>query len=362
MVKYVFIFGAGASKDEGLPLQNKLLQTYFDSGLDDELRGNLKQYFEDFYDIDFRNINNANFPTFEESLGVIELSIENEEIYSQTYNLEKLRVIRNYLVLSMGLAIQNSPLNLMDSHNRLIKRLFRRGHFKQGEYSFISLNYDILLDKALMNILESNIYVDYGVAFTNEDKRWAKDPFEKWESPINKQHVVFLKPHGSFNWMCCPKCNSIYIKGQSKSGFFEQGYLYKIENCPKDECALNCIIEPPSYFKNFKNIYIQNIWKKAFEILSDADIIIFIGYSMPEADIWFKYLLKKCCYKNSKKFIVINPNPMKDMIQRYERLLGPVIYYQTKFLNFSKNHIPYLNCERISDIPCNIPPSEVKNS
>jgi hypothetical protein len=83
---------------------------------------------------------------------------------------------------------------------------------------------------------------------------------------------------------------------------------------------------------------------------------------MPEADIWFKYLLKKCCYKNSKKFIVINPNPMKDMIQRYERLLGPVIYYQTKFLNFSKNHIPYLNCERISDIPCNIPPSEVKNS
>ena len=115
----------------------------------------MKQYFEDFYDINFRDLDHANFPSFEEALGIIELAIEKEETYSQNYNFEKLRLLRNYLILSMGIAIQHCPLNDNDSHNRLIKRLFRKGHFIQGEYSFISFNYDILLDKALMNILES---------------------------------------------------------------------------------------------------------------------------------------------------------------------------------------------------------------
>lgn len=343
MERIVFVFGAGASKDEELPLQDKLLLTYFQSKLDDSLRGDLEQYFKDFFNIDFRNLDNAQFPTFEEALGILELAIQKDEIYSPNYSLERLRKLRDYLILSMGIAIENSPLNENNSHDRLIRRLFRKGHFNQGEYSFISFNYDILLDKALMNALSKNIYVDYGIEFTNENPQYAQYPFDKWDSPKNKQNVTFLKLHGSFNWMCCPKCNSIYITGDKKSGFFKTGYLHKIEHCLKDESALNCVIEPPSYFKKYQNIYIQNIWKKAFDVFSDADKIIFLGYSLPEADIQFKYLLKRSCFNTRKKIIVINPSPEDKLKSKYERLLGKVNYQSIKLIDFVNNHLKYLN-------------------
>ena len=354
MTKSVFIFGAGSSRDEGLPLQNKLLHKYFSIRLNDQLRGDLKQYFEDFYDIDFRDIDNACFPSFEEALGILELAIQKEEIFGPNYPSEKLQKLRKYLILSMGLAIQHCEGNFKFPHDQLIRRLFRGDHFIQDEYSFISFNYDIILDKVLMKLSRKNIFVDYEIIFSNENEKFTSDAFGLWGSPLNKKKVTYLKPHGSLNWMQCPKCGSIYIKGNKKSDFFDQGYLQKIEQCKKDGCLLNWIIEPPSYFKKYNNIYIQNIWKKAFDIISQANKIIFIGYSMPEADIWFKYLLKKSCFKKKKKFIVINPSPIDESIDntivRYERLLGPVNYYQCNFKDFAQNHKPFLSGKKVPEI------------
>ncbi|MBN1861910.1 MAG: hypothetical protein JW840_10695 [Candidatus Thermoplasmatota archaeon] len=356
MTKYVFVFGAGASRDEGLPLQSSLLNEYFSSGTD-ELRTDLKNYFEDFYDINFRDLEHAKFPSFEEALGIIELALQKEEIFGPTYPSAKLQTIRKNLVLSMGLAIQRCPLNTEGAHNRLISRLHRKSHFKQDEYNFISFNYDILLDKALMNLFEDSIFLDYGIEFINEDPKYTNDSFGLWESARDKDSITLLKPHGSLNWMYCQNCGSVYIKGDKKSNFFQSGYLQKIEQCLKDQCILDWIIEPPSYFKKYNNIFLQNIWKRAYDILSKADKIIFIGYSMPEVDIWFKYLLKKSCFGKKKKITVIDPSPLdclpKDQLAyKYERFLGSIDYYQTTFRTFAGNHIPFLNGEKVKDIPC----------
>jgi hypothetical protein len=254
----------------------------------------------------------------------------------------------------MGLAIQRCHLDNEGTHTRLISRLHRRGHFIQDEYNFISFNYDILLDKALMNLFEDDIFIDYGIDFTNENEEYTNDSFGLWESPRNKNHYKLLKPHGSLNWMYCQNCGSIYIKGETKSNFFKSGYLQKIEQCSKDHCILDWIIEPPSYFKKYNNLYIQNIWKKAYDILSKTDKIIFIGYSMPEADIWFKYLLKRSCFGKKKKITVIDPSPIDKLANKYERFLGPINYYQTTFGTFAGNHIPFLKGEKVPDIPCQL--------
>ena len=71
---------------------------------------------------------------------------------------------------------------------------------------------------------------------------------------------------------------------------------------------------------------------------------------MPEADIWFKYLLKRSCYNKQKQFIVINPKPEEKLKPVYERLLGTVKYYPVKFKDFVGNHKPYLNGEEVAPI------------
>lgn len=347
MVKNVFVFGAGASIEEGLPSQEDLLKTYFKYTKIDDINRTLIPYFRDFFNI---NIDEENvlFPSFEEALGILEIAIEKEEVFDRTYSFEDLQKIKKYLVLSIGIAIEKSPLE-RKYYNQLIEKLFKGRDFYQDEFGFINFNYDILLDKALMEIIKSDIYVDYGFEFTNE--KITEPPFGKWESPIGKKNITYLKPHGSFNWMCCPKCNSIYLTGEEagkeKGKFFQTGVRDDIEHCLKDRTELYNVIEPPSFFKKYKNIYIQTIWNKAYDLLSKAEKIFFIGYSMPEADIWFKYLLKRSCFNSKKEFIVINPTQEKDLKPKYERLLGKVDYPEINFTEFINKIDSYIDLEQI---------------
>ena len=334
MKNIVFVFGAGASTSEGLPSQSELLKKYFESNSEDSFREVLEGYFKNFYNINFGSgITTAKFPTFEESLGIIELAIDKEESFSPNYTLSKLREIRNALIMSMGITIEKSQLNSNANYIRLTDLLIKKGTKK---YSFVSFNYDILLDNALMRLLTEGVYIDYGIKFANEGKELGN--FPNWKSPpLEAKSVKYLKPHGSFNWMYCPTCNSMYILGDKKSEVFRTGYSHEIEHCPKDKTELSCVIEPPSFFKKYKNLYLQIIWKEMYNLLSEADTVFFIGYSLPEADMWTKYLLKRSCFHSVKKFIVVNQS--EDERAKYERLLGEVEYHKYGFKELVDEYI-----------------------
>jgi len=336
MKKTVFIFGAGASI--GLPQQEGLLKTYFRDRRKDDFKSILKTYFEEFFNINFRELEEAKFPTFEEALGIIQIAIEKEEAFRYDYGQKKIMEISDALIVSMGITIENCRIS-DNIYNKLIRKLFHRGHFTQNEYSFVNLNYDILLDISLMELLRKKIYIDYMIPFTNSCMEFTSKEFPLWAEP-GQERVKYLKPHGSFNWMYCPKCNSIYISGDKKGPIFSTGYLHKIGHCAKDECELKFIIEPPTLFKKFKNIYLQIIWKELSDVLIDADRFVFTGYSLPDADIWFKYLLKKSFLGKDKEIIVINPSEREE--ERYKRLLGDVKYYRIGFSDFVNNIRIYL--------------------
>ena len=275
MKKYVFIFGAGASKDEGLPIQEELLYSYFQNQQTDQFRPIISKYFNDL-----------------------------KKLYTNANN----------------------------THERLMQALFLESSFHQDEYGFISFNYDLLLDKALMNILEKDIYVDYGITFANETI--FNPPFAHWESP-GERCIRYLKPHGSFNWMHCPTCNSMYITGVKESRIFSTGYLHTVEHCLKDKTELSYVMHPPSlYFKTHRNIYVQLVWKHTYDLLADADKVYFIGYALKDADVWMKYNLKKSQVQKSKDFIVVNPQPASQLHEKFERLLGDVTYLNQDFSTF----------------------------
>lgn len=66
----------------------------------------------------------------------------------------------------------------------------------------------------------------------------------------------------------------------------------------------------------------SSIWQKAAQVLSEAELIFIIGYSMPETDVFFKYLyslgIDSPVYLN--KIVVINPNGSLEKV--YKSLMG----------------------------------------
>lgn len=332
MEKNVFIFGAGASKDEGLPIQEELLFNYFSHQHNDQFRQILSSYFKDFFQINVNDVDKNSIPTFEEALGIIEAAIDNEQTFGPNYPLKELHKLRTALIMAMGISIEHCSINTNDTHQRLMDVLFSNSQFNNEEYGFISFNYDLLLDKSLMNTLENDIYVDYGIGFANEFI--YQHPFEHWDTPGDRK-ILFLKPHGSFNWLHCPTCNSMYITGVKESRIFSTGYLHNVEHCLKDGTELSYVIQPPSlYFKTHRNIYLQLIWKHTYDLLANAEKVFFIGYALKNADVWMKYMLKKSQFQKPKRYIVINPQPVQQLKPKFDRLLGPVSYVQKDFSTF----------------------------
>ena len=94
------------------------------------------------------------------------------------------------------------------------------------------------------------------------------------------------------------------------------------------------LIVPPTWSKGV-NKQIVPAWKEAFQILMEANQIRIIGYSLPTADAYVKYLFKSAVIKAShlKRIDVICLDDKRDTTrQRYNDFI-PFIYY--RFANAS---------------------------
>jgi hypothetical protein len=80
----------------------------------------------------------------------------------------------------------------------------------------------------------------------------------------------------------------------------------------------------------------QSVWKFSHSLLSQSNKIIFIGYSLPETDLYVKYLLIcgiKDCY-NLNKIIVVCPDEQNKIQPRYEK------FFDINFRNKAFEFIP----------------------
>lgn len=96
-VKTIIILGAGASASDGAPVQSKLFFEYFEHvltrRLQDEKRNKiLIRFFKEFFNINIRG--HRNYPTFEEILGILEISI----IESEDFKRNPLGVTKSSLI------------------------------------------------------------------------------------------------------------------------------------------------------------------------------------------------------------------------------------------------------------------------
>lgn len=296
MKKDIIILGAGASKAEGAPKQSELIKYFYaryksrafplekQKLYDDTIR-----FFKNFYGIQFNEpLNNIEFPTFEEVLGLLDLAISRKEYFGvHIKTIQSLMAMRKNLVFLIAEVLKDSLWRHNQHHQNLIRRLKIEGLLDTT--SFISLNYDIIIDNQILqlNLYDEKIHyeIDYGVEFLKDYEAMSRDK-------TMKKSISLYKLHGSLNWLYCHSCISLKLTEKRKGASMIYGHNIM---CVNDNCRANYqpIIIPPTFFKVISNYYLRQIWHKAELALRNADRIFICGYSFPDADVHIKYLIKR---------------------------------------------------------------------
>jgi NAD-dependent SIR2 family protein deacetylase len=289
-------FGAGASRAEGAPLQGDLFRVHFLQKRKERCQlgrasdAEIATFFHEFFGIDVHNddLGAVRFPTFEEVLGILEIATSQQESFRGWGNSnlvngsQRIQSLRELLVLLIAEVLHNTLGNDPSKHH---KRLLKTLGPTLPNVTFLSFNYDILLDNALVD-LYPKWDLDYGFDFSNyADTRG-------WRPPRSDHALKLFKLHGSLNWLYCPTCRSVELTPKEKGVC---RLIWDPGSCVCDTCDTQAvpIVIPPTYFKTLANLQLRRIWDAAERDLMECERIVFCGYSFPDADVHVRYLLKR---------------------------------------------------------------------
>jgi len=341
MTRYVIFLGAGASAAEGAPVQHDLFTTYF-AGVGAEpgkvpASREVANFFQVAFGIDVADLPSSRpLPTFEEVLGLIDLAMTRREslhgVPLDTPDVDglDLRSLRRSLVLVMADAIRRRVVETPTIHRDLVAKLRDGGRLQ--ETSFITTNYDTLIDDALYDhavspgVSSVGPAVDYGFEALGP----RADPGSRKRISIN-----LLKVHGSLNWLHCPACTDLVV---THGPDIVARLLHDIETarCTHCDTMREPVIVPPTYYKDLSNVYLGVVWNRAARVLRECSHLIFCGYSLPDADMHIKYLVKtgqmnRLAVQDRLRITLVNHHPAKKQpaqdqeIERYRRLFGEAV-------------------------------------
>lgn len=173
--------------------------------------------------------------------------------------------------------------------------------------TIITMNYDCFLDDALVRV---GVRPDYELPGATYPGEFTGLGFR----------IGLLKLHGSANWLRCTSesCTGrIWISSGGPAGRLE--YLNG-RPCPACGQPPEPVIVPPTWAKGGHREMFAPVWRRALRVLQEAGRIFIIGYSMPNTDTFFQYMLGLALARNEKidRAIVVNRNG--EALQKYEEL------------------------------------------
>jgi len=181
--------------------------------------------------------------------------------------------------------------------------------------SFVSLNYDTLLDSTLNKCLGEREPGDHGWSQQEHPGSYLKFGygFEVYSEDGVLQTgngMQLLKPHGSLNLIYCSRCNKIYWRSDS----WYASMLNDRALCPFCKQNMDAPLQlPPAYTKDLSmlnlndavTVRIQQVKDKVVAAIAGADQIRVFGYSFPPYDYEFRYLCMKGLLLNRKRDQVV---------------------------------------------------------
>lgn len=300
--KRIYFFGAGASAAESpvAPTSTQLFELFrADLGrradLYPTLRAFLAEWGFDRYD---------HLPTFEEFLSILDACLTKGEPLGQHWSVSELTKCREELVGAIfnfiGSTYAPPGTSALDNgvYSRLIEQIDEEGT------SLISLNYDTLLDRAL---LRAGLVPDYGMDF--REPSGALTDHEPRES--GGRRMKLFKLHGSLNWSYCPACfSTVRMRRGVAAGSV----------CPFCSGRQSPLILPPTPIKVPPSPFLSALWKQAEWELAQAAEITFIGYSLGDADANIRYLLFRGFFGATPRVTVVLDRQDPTVTGRYNRL------------------------------------------
>lgn len=351
MSKTVFILGAGASAGWGAPVMSNFL----DKSQDLLTYNKIGDYREDFElvfraisclqsihsktNISIHNIENV-FAMFE--MGKLLKKIPNfptNKISKLISSIKKVIYVTLNETTKLEVRESNKLPRGSSTYAQFIKIVWDSIRETNIETAIITFNYDLSLDYA---IYKKGVIVDYCL-----------------ENGERRSNMNFYKLHGSLNWFeedgdsrkiipayfdeyLAKYHNNIELFPYRANQDFRLGILdnlkrnnYNIGNIKVKDTPF---IVPPSLNKTRYHTTLSKVWNGASKELSEADKIIIIGYSLPETDIFFKYLFALGTVGKVllKGFYVIDIDKKVD--ERFQKFLGPGISEKYEFLSGDFHH------------------------
>jgi len=340
----VFIFGAGASYPDGIPIQSEIIPLILNNDdlqiIKSEPGKQIREFLKDNFSI------SEKFPTLEEVFGFIDFHLNNDFSLSKKWTITELIKLKANLTKVLHYVISSKTKSSVH-----FKYFWEAIRVNRKEIGVITTNYDTLIDEAFDKIY-SDYLIDYCIDLINF--RYPNDitPFDWWDNPRQPVtqfgnhtpvRVKLIKIHGSLNWKYCDCCaqvgltpwqHRINLKTDSFGSFVES----EITTCPFDQNKLTSLIQTPSHLKTNHNFIFNKLFDEAGYTIRNAKTLVFIGYSFPEADVHIRALVKRN-FNSNNEIIVINKSSAKELIHRYETLSDNVNYKEMTFEKFLKSKL-----------------------
>lgn len=312
MVNTIYFLGAGVSKETGAPTQKELWEEAIAlwKRINDQ---KIKEVLDFGLYVNFgRDIDDIKVD-FGELLTLIDLALEQDATLG-AYNGNKLRQLRSNVVYTICKSLEHSIKPVKnDALDRFVKLLTPND-------TIISLNYDTVIDNMIFDNFGK---VSYGFVFSSIFS-------EDWEQEGSPGQLL-LKPHGSLNWFYCKRCNNIYMAPKKYVQCSQKELL-----CLTDDYPLHEVIVSPSYHKRFLVPQLHDVWMQCFYQIKNADVINFMGYSFPPADIHITYLIKRAILARGKipRINVVTRDSQGIVLERCNQTFADFNYFNTTFSDY----------------------------
>ena len=341
----VFVLGAGASHPDGVPLQQDILPLIISDDTCGIAGSAIGQQTREFVNDNFYVDEGANvYPELEAVFGFLDYFIQQNESLNSTYDHSTIRQIKENLIKAIHYIVNLRT----DERSQIYHHFWDSIARDNRNVSIITLNYDTLLEQAFDFMFRKLGYLDYCIHLMNYERLAALKTFNFWvntrlpvtirvgEDPVP---IKVIKLHGSLNWKYCNCCNQVLLTPWDRKIDLNRGKLIghtypEAEeydyHCPIDGTEFQTLIMPPSYMKSLNHPVITQLFGEAATEIRASRKIVFIGYSLSDADVHIKALFMRNLRKDVR-LVVINTKRADRLKQQYCALSKNVQYLQCSF-------------------------------